>query len=324
MEPPCANRTRHSSPPNTDASEPHCTRYKYMAEQHTPCSFPARFAVSCWDRGPSTTYFFDTVGSPLPGRALMAPKLRSVAAPGSDAPADAADAASPGTERPAGPAAGPADAEPVPRSRRARAVRARIESAAPDASADDADERSAAGTGPVHRIITDLRQNSIENLRVEHRRLKDATKQAQRDMRNAKRRRNRILSKIRNLDAESILSVLIDRGMPEERTPAELTAALPPRSPAPPTPAGSSTDPPVAAPASHADSDPDGTEAAPSIGEPEDASALDLDDLASAQPLESMCPAEPTSGSSTDPVIADLRAPSPTGADVPVVIGEDM
>jgi hypothetical protein len=53
-------------------------------------------------------------------------------------------------------------------------------------------------------------------------------------------------------------------------------------------------------------------------------SALDLDDLASAQPLGSVVAFPAASGSSTDPVVADLRAPSPTDAAEPVTVDEDI
>ena len=112
-------------------------------------------------------------------------------------------------------------------------------------------------------------------------------------MRNAKRRRNRILARIRNLDAESILSVLIDRGMPESMTPPELSAILPPQQPA------AAASAPAAASSHDSEQDADDendhetTGAARSEGSAEDEAALDLDDLASAQPpVASALPAD--------------------------------
>ena len=217
---------------------------------------------------------------------------------------------------------GSSDEEPVPPRRRARAARARIEAEGPAGDDASVDGRRAASSAGGSRVITDLRQNSIENLRVEHRRLKTATRQAQRDVRNAKRRRNRILARIRNLDAESILSVLIDRGMPESMTPPELTAVLPPQQPA------AAVSAPAAASSHDAEQDADDesdheeTGAAPSEGPAEDEAALDLDDLASAQPpVATALPADqleaasvPTDETASRPATSSVKLAALTGA----------
>lgn len=100
----------------------------------------------------------------------------------------------------------------------------------------------------------------------------------------AKRSRNGILARIRNLDAEHILSVPIDRGMPETSTPPELSSSLRLPQPATSARAGAASDPPRGATAADDDFDPDGAEAAASVSSADEPLALDLDDLASAQP----------------------------------------
>jgi hypothetical protein len=100
----------------------------------------------------------------------------------------------------------------------------------------------------------------------------------------AKRRRNGILASVRKLDAENMLSVLIDRGVPKTSTPPELSSSLPLPQPATAASAGVASDPPRGAAAADDDVDLDGTEAAASVGSAEVPLALDLDDVASAQP----------------------------------------
>ena len=117
--------------------------------------------------------------------------------------------------------------------------------------------------------------------------MKEATRNAQRDMRNAKRRRNRILAKIRNLDVESVLSVLIDRGLTDPHAAPAAASSDPSAAAAP------SARPDVqeerqaledAAPGG--DSEHESAEAAPSVGAPATEEDLDLEALASAQPSE--------------------------------------
>ena len=132
----------------------------------------------------------------------------------------------------------------------------------------------------------------------------------------AKRRRNGILARIRNLDAESILSVLIDRGMPETSTPPELSSSLPLPQPATAASAGAASDQPRGAAAADDDVDPDGTKAAVSVGLAEESLALDLDDMASAQPPVERAAATvvlpPPSPDAAADVVAHRRAPCST------------
>ena len=94
------------------------------------------------------------------------------------------------------------------------------------ASADgDADSSSAGAIFRVaraHRAV--LRSDTLEMRSAQHGQLEVAAKYAQRDMRDAKFRRNRVLARLRNLDAASVLAVLMDHlGHPGER-PAQLKA----------------------------------------------------------------------------------------------------
>jgi hypothetical protein len=213
----------------------------------------------------------------------MAPRAkRARAVDGGDgvrAGAPSPAAAEPGPDSPAG----PVDEVSQPCARRGRPRLSRVESAGSIASGDGAGD-AAHVNGERARLITDLRQNSIENLRVEHRRLKEATRNAQRDMRNAKRRRNRILAKIRNLDAESVLSVLIDRGLSDPHAPAS-SAASSTQAVAAPPPAASIEEP--GAPGGEderEDSDRESTEHAPSVGQRDSEDEREIAALMSAQP----------------------------------------
>ena len=74
----------------------------------------------------------------------------------------------------------------------------------------------AAGGDNDRRIAsaaTDIRQDAIETLRAQRRQLREATKIARRDVRNASRRRKRVIGRLRNLDTASVLAVLMDRGL---------------------------------------------------------------------------------------------------------------
>ena len=74
---------------------------------------------------------------------------------------------------------------------------------------------------------TDLRQDTIEELRVQHRDLRIKAREAQRQVKNAKKRRNRVLTRLRNLDTPSVLAVLMDRmTAPAVEQPADVEAAL--------------------------------------------------------------------------------------------------
>jgi hypothetical protein len=97
----------------------------------------------------------------------------------------------------------------------------------------DGDAASAAGdvgTRSRRRRQTDLRQDTIEDLRVQHRQLRTAAREAQRQVRNAKKRRNRVLTRLRNLDTASVLAVLMDRvsgpGAPPAQLEADVAAAV--------------------------------------------------------------------------------------------------
>ena len=95
------------------------------------------------------------------------------------------------------------------------------------ASADgDADSSAGADVRGPRGHRADLRSDTIEVLRAQHRRLKVAARDAQREMRNAKRRRNRVLTRLRNLDTASVLAVLMDRVANPGEAPAQLEAAL--------------------------------------------------------------------------------------------------
>jgi hypothetical protein len=59
----------------------------------------------------------------------------------------------------------------------------------------------------------DLSQNAIENLRLEHRRLREQQKKVRKDMKNQKRMRSRIIKRVKHLDTASVLQVLIERGV---------------------------------------------------------------------------------------------------------------
>ena len=83
--------------------------------------------------------------------------------------------------------------------------------AAMRATGGDNDRRIASAAGSSRR--TDIRQDAIETLRAQHRQLREATKIARRDVRNASRRRKRVIGRLRNLDTASVLAVLMDRGL---------------------------------------------------------------------------------------------------------------
>jgi hypothetical protein len=243
----------------------------------------------------------------------MAPKKRSV-------PDIAADAIEPrgGAPSPRVGAAGPLatprtdDEIAVPTPRGGRAKRSRLESSAADgAGAPGDDAASSSGGGP--RFITDLRADSIENLRVEHRRLREATRTAQREMRNAKRRRNRILNKIRNLDVESVLSVLIDRGLTDPSA-AATPAAASVQPPAPPTAARETDTLPTHEDAAEDAAESEPSEAEPAESKPEDGEEPDLEELKIAQQSAS---------SSAAPPDALAEAPAAASADAaPEVLGD--
>ena len=140
----------------------------------------------------------------------------------------------------------------------------------------------------------------------------------------AKRRRNGILARIRKLDAENILSVLIDRGMPETSTPAELSSSLPLPQPATAASAGAASDPPRGAAAADDDVDLDGTEAAASVGSAEEPLALDLDDVASAQPPVERAEATKMPPPSPDAVADVLAHPEGPWLDPPVAVDDEV
>ena len=91
---------------------------------------------------------------------------------------------------------------------------------------DDA-ASDAAAPRARRRYQTDLRQDTIEELRVQHRDLRIKAREAQRQVKNAKKRRNRVLTRLRNLDTPSVLAVLMDRmTAPAVEQPADVEAAL--------------------------------------------------------------------------------------------------
>jgi len=71
---------------------------------------------------------------------------------------------------------------------------------------------------------SDIRKNSIEALRVHHTALKQAVKKAKREVRNATRRRSRVLRRLKDLDTESVMAVLMERA--RAPTPSGRGAAL--------------------------------------------------------------------------------------------------
>jgi hypothetical protein len=205
-------------------------------------------------------------------------------------------------------ASGPPDTIPQPGARRGRPRLSRVESAAAAADGSAAGSDVAGVNAERGRLITDLRQNSIENLRVEHRRLKEATKNAQRDMRNAKRRRNRILAKIRNLDAESVLSVLIDRGLADPHSASAAASSDSSAAAAPlARPVVPEERPALEDVAADGDSEHESTEAEPSVGAPAVDEDLNLEALVSAQPSE-------TSAASAG--ATEQQPPRPTAAQI--------
>ena len=129
------------------------------------------------------------------------------------------------------------------------------------ASADRDDDGGpcAAGAHAIGRRA-DLRQDTIEILRAQHRRLKVAAREAQREMRNAKKRRNRVLTRLRNLDTASVLAVLMDRVANPGGAPSPLEAAIASASRAGASPhqlaEGGLLGAPLPAPASLPDSEP--------------------------------------------------------------------
>lgn len=214
----------------------------------------------------------------------MPPKqqLTGVAAPG--AARSEARASSPVVaSRASDAAAGPDDEVPVAAARRGRPRRGAADCDAEDGSPADSGA-CASSRRRRGRLITDLRADSIENLRLEHRQLREAAKKAQKEMRNAKRRRVRILAKIRNLDVESVLSVLIDRGLPDPSAKTPAATEQPPPPPMQPTvqaPAPDVAKPPPAQLSKKNSLDDDSVAAAPADDED-----VDLDDLMSDQPSD--------------------------------------
>lgn len=140
----------------------------------------------------------------------------SVAAVSSGPPQGAAAAAVGGTTRPA------ADARHEPTARRDDSG-ARGERTASDGDAASPAPRRRRGE---RRQQTDLRADTIEDLRAQHQQLRTAAREAQRHVRNAKKRRNRVLTRLRNIDTASVLAVLMDRMAPTTATPQQVEARM--------------------------------------------------------------------------------------------------
>ena len=67
---------------------------------------------------------------------------------------------------------------------------------------------------------TDLRQDAIEDLRGQREQLRTAARKTLRRVRNAEKRRNRVLTRLWNLYATSVLAVLMDRDSGPSAAPA--------------------------------------------------------------------------------------------------------
>jgi len=96
----------------------------------------------------------------------------------------------------------------------------------PASGGPESDADVPADGGGRRRRRADLRQDTIEILRDQRRRLKVAAREAQREMKNAKKRRNMVLARLRNLDTASVLAVLTDRVENPSGAPSQLEAAV--------------------------------------------------------------------------------------------------
>jgi len=81
---------------------------------------------------------------------------------------------------------------------------------------------------PLQGRRADIRQNTIEALREQHRALTASIKNVRREVHNASRRRQRVIAKLRNLDTQSVIAVLMDRGLRSEPGAPVVPEAEPP------------------------------------------------------------------------------------------------
>ena len=94
---------------------------------------------------------------------------------------------------------------------------------------------SAAGAGVVHgpHRGADLSQDAIADLRARHKRLKAEQKRVRQEMKNKARKRQRVLARMRHVDAASVLQVLLERGVNlGDAAGARPAAPAPPAAPA--------------------------------------------------------------------------------------------
>ena len=79
--------------------------------------------------------------------------------------------------------------------------------------------------GPVGVLLgrPDLAQDSLQNLRDQQRSLRSEAKRVKRDLKNAQRKKQRIMRRVSSLGNEDIVQVLLERGM--QLTGAEMLPA---------------------------------------------------------------------------------------------------
>jgi len=104
---------------------------------------------------------------------------------------------------------------------------------------------------------TNLSQDSIAQLRAQHKQLKKEQKRLRQEVKNTTRKRQRVLARMRHLDTASVLQVLAERGVSFGAPAAAAAAMVPAVGRALPPPAGRAREPsaPRRRPASSAPSE---------------------------------------------------------------------